>query len=176
MRRQVFLFRGGGSPPRELVVEERGPELAIAFGGKLDRLRAARLPDGRISLLFEDGRQFCGRGLPRDPGTVEISTRRGSRSIALAEPLRDRLAHSTEASEGGESRQEIRSLMPGRVVDVSVEPGDRVEAGKLLLVLEAMKMQNEIRAERGGRVTQVRVVAGEAVEGGAVLLALEVSG
>ncbi len=59
--------------------------------------------------------------------------------------------------------------MPGRVVEVAVAAGDRVEAGSLLLVLEAMKMQNEIRASRGGLVTRVVVEAGKAVEGGALL-------
>jgi biotin carboxyl carrier protein len=63
--------------------------------------------------------------------------------------------------------------MPGRVVEVSVAPGDSVPPGGLLLVLEAMKMQNEIRSARGGRVARVEVVAGRPVEGGARLVVLE---
>ena len=59
--------------------------------------------------------------------------------------------------------------MPGRVVEVAVAAGDRVEPRSLLLVLEAMKMQNEIRCARGGLVTRVAVEAGKAVEGGALL-------
>ena len=63
--------------------------------------------------------------------------------------------------------------MPGRVIQVSVALGESFERGDLLLVLEAMKMQNEIRAERGGLVKQVGIRAGEAVEGGAVLLTVQ---
>jgi len=62
--------------------------------------------------------------------------------------------------------------MPGRVVEVGVVEGDRVDAGGLLLVLEAMKMQNEIRAARGGIVTRVAAETGKAVEGGTLLLVL----
>jgi biotin carboxyl carrier protein len=62
--------------------------------------------------------------------------------------------------------------MPGRIVEVRVAPGDRVEPGALLLVLEAMEMQNEIRARAGGAVIRVSVSPGEAVERGAPLLAL----
>jgi biotin carboxyl carrier protein len=47
-----------------------------------------------------------------------------------------------------------------------VAQGDHVEAGAILLVLEAMKMQNEIRASRPGAVDRVDVAAGQTVEGG----------
>lgn len=86
------------------------------------------------------------------------------------------MARRAEPSEGGDQEEEIRAQMPGRVVEVSVRPGDRVQPGSLLLVLEAMKMQNEIRAERSGVVGRVMVAAGEAVEGGAALLAIESPG
>ena len=63
--------------------------------------------------------------------------------------------------------------MPGRVVEVLVEEGARVEAGQGLIVLEAMKMENEIQAEHEGVVKQVFVTAGQAVEGGDPLFELE---
>jgi biotin carboxyl carrier protein len=62
--------------------------------------------------------------------------------------------------------------MPGRVVEVSVAEGQTVAAGAILLVLEAMKMQNEIRASRGGVVARVAVAAGQAVDRGALLAAI----
>jgi biotin carboxyl carrier protein len=62
--------------------------------------------------------------------------------------------------------------MPGRVVEVSVAEGQTVAAGGILLVLEAMKMQNEIRASRGGVVARVAVAAGQAVDRGALLAAI----
>ena len=62
--------------------------------------------------------------------------------------------------------------MHGRIVEVRVAAGDHVEAGALLLVLEAMKMQNEIRASRPGDVERVEVVPGQTVEGGAFMLSI----
>jgi biotin carboxyl carrier protein len=53
--------------------------------------------------------------------------------------------------------------MPGKVVRVLVAAGDQVEAGRGLVVVEAMKMQNEIRAPKSGRVERVLVVEGQAV-------------
>ena len=68
--------------------------------------------------------------------------------------------------------EEVRALMHGRIVEVRVAPGDRVEAGVLLLVLEAMKMQNEIRASRAGAVERVEVAGGQTVEGGAFMVSI----
>jgi biotin carboxyl carrier protein len=67
----------------------------------------------------------------------------------------------------------VRAAMPGLVVSVAVAAGDAVAAGQLLLVLEAMKMQNPVCAPRNGRVARVLVAAGVQVEGGAALVELE---
>ena len=63
--------------------------------------------------------------------------------------------------------------MPGLVVRVEVTPGQRVEAGAALVVVEAMKMENELRALRAAVVAAVHVAPGQAVEKGAPLVTLE---
>lgn len=62
--------------------------------------------------------------------------------------------------------------MPGLVVRVAVQVGDRVEAGQPIVVMEAMKMENELRAPAPGTVIVVRASPGTAVEKGAVLVEL----
>lgn len=59
--------------------------------------------------------------------------------------------------------QRVLAPMPGKVVRVLVAAGDTVEAGRGLVVVEAMKMQNEIRAPKGGKVERVLVAEGQAV-------------
>jgi biotin carboxyl carrier protein len=58
-------------------------------------------------------------------------------------------------------------------VAVRVAPGDAIEAGAPLVVMEAMKMQNELVAEMAGTVREVRVAAGNAVESGATLVIVD---
>ena len=72
------------------------------------------------------------------------------------------------ASKGGPV--EVRAIIPGRVVAVSVLPGDDVEAGQQILVVEAMKMQNELRAPREGTVERVGVAVGDTIEVGDLLV------
>jgi biotin carboxyl carrier protein len=68
---------------------------------------------------------------------------------------------------------DIRAIIPGRVAGVRVAPGDAVEAGQTLLVVEAMKMQNELRAPRDGTVGRVAAGEGQTIERGDLLLVLE---
>ncbi len=63
--------------------------------------------------------------------------------------------------------------MPGLIVRVNVQPGDTVQPGQGLVVMEAMKMENELRAQSAGVVARVHVAPGTAVEKGALLLDLE---
>jgi biotin carboxyl carrier protein len=63
--------------------------------------------------------------------------------------------------------------MPGIIVEYRVNAGDAVKVGDVVLVLEAMKMQNEIAAEVTGKVTTVTHKAGDEVLKGDVLLVIE---
>jgi biotin carboxyl carrier protein len=67
---------------------------------------------------------------------------------------------------------DIRAIIPGRIAAVRVTPGDAVEAGETLLVVEAMKMQNELRAPRAGTVERVAVGEGRTIERGDLLVVL----
>lgn len=64
----------------------------------------------------------------------------------------------------------VESPMPGNILKVNVVPGQAVKEGDVLLILEAMKMENEIMAPKGGTVTQVLVSKGSTVETGAPLV------
>ncbi|MDN5747717.1 MAG: ATP-grasp domain-containing protein [Pseudonocardia sp.] len=63
--------------------------------------------------------------------------------------------------------------MPGTVVRVAAEQGQRVEAGAVIVVFEAMKMEHSVRAPVAGIVAELAVVVGETVESGAVLAVIE---
>ena len=66
----------------------------------------------------------------------------------------------------------VSAPMPGKVLSVNVKAGDAVKSGDVLLILEAMKMQNEIMAPADGTVSDVRVSAGQTVATGDVMVVL----
>jgi len=92
------------------------------------------------------------------------------------EVLDERTQHIRSLAGGGDQRRAagvLKAPMPGLVVRVQVQPGDKVAAGAPLVVLEAMKMENELKAGAPGIVKSVRVAPGEAVEKGQVLVEFE---
>ena len=66
----------------------------------------------------------------------------------------------------------VSAPMPGKVLSVNVKVGDAVKAGDVLMILEAMKMQNEIMAPADGTVSDVRVSANQTVSTGDVMIVL----
>ena len=63
----------------------------------------------------------------------------------------------------------VKSPMPGNILKICVSQGQKVNEGELLIVLEAMKMENEIVATKSGTVAQIAVSKGAVVETGTVL-------
>ena len=171
MRRQVFYLRGGEGDPEEVIVERRSSRCRVLRGERTDDLDVARLPDGRLSVLFEDGRQIASRGVPRAAEGVDVVAAGVARRVPIGKRREERSSLENASAAGGV--EEVRALMHGRIVEVRVAPGDSVEAGGLLLVLEAMKMQNEIRASRPGVVDRVEITAGQTVEGGAFMISIQ---
>ena len=86
---------------------------------------------------------------------------------------RARAVRSLAAATAPGGPEPVRAPMPGMVVRVLVAPGDRVQAGDGLIIMEAMKMENELRAKSAGRVKSVTVAPGMAVEKGMVLVTLD---
>ena len=70
---------------------------------------------------------------------------------------------------GGAGSVKVSSPMPGKILAVKANVGDSVKKGQVIVVLEAMKMENDIVAPQDGTVASINVTAGQSVESGAVL-------
>ncbi len=95
----------------------------------------------------------------------------GAEAVVAADSGRSRkkpVKPQLDSASGG-----ILAPMPGKIVDVLVKPGDNVAAGDVVLILEAMKMENELCAINKGVVKEVLVQKGDAAQGGQLLVTLE---
>ncbi len=93
--------------------------------------------------------------------------------LRLLDERQRRLRARDAGGFAADGAQVVRSPMPGKIVAVLVKPGELVEAGRGLVVVEAMKMENELRAAGAGVVSAVRVAAGDRVESNAELVVIE---
>ena len=69
--------------------------------------------------------------------------------------------------------KEVKAPMPGLVLDIRVVPGQTVQKGDVLLILEAMKMENAIKSATDGVVKQVKAVKGQSVEKNQLMILFE---
>jgi biotin carboxyl carrier protein len=79
-------------------------------------------------------------------------------------------ASASAAPVGGEK---VTSPMPGTILSLHVATGDTVRKGQVLMVLEAMKMENEIMSPRDGKVVSVSTAKGASVESGTLLCVIQ---
>ena len=96
--------------------------------------------------------------------TLEVMD--GAPAAAPAAPAAAPAAPVAAAPAGGEK---VSAPMPGTILSVNVQNGSAVKKGDVLLILEAMKMENEIMAPCDGTVASVSVTKGAAVESGSLL-------
>jgi 3-methylcrotonyl-CoA carboxylase alpha subunit len=140
-RRAFEVSVGGAAPRRFTLVSWRAPELALEDeAGQRHRLRVT---------VTDGGARFWVHGA------------RGSTALAERPRFPERVA--------AEEKGSCNAPMPGKVVRVVVGEGQAVEAGAVLVVLEAMKMEHSVRAPEAGIVTKLAVREGDQVDGGAVL-------
>lgn len=81
-------------------------------------------------------------------------------------------AQKTSAPTGAQGAVKVTSPFPGKVLQLKAEAGAQVSKGTVLMVVEAMKMENDIVAPEDGTVATINVAAGDAVEAGDVLATL----
>lgn len=106
---------------------------------------------------------------PRAPRAAAPAPRAAAAPATPAAPAAPAAPAPSAAAGGGTS---VECPMPGTVLDLKVAVGDTVKNGDVLLILEAMKMENEITAAGDGKVVSVNVTKGASVDAGDVLVVL----
>ncbi len=162
----------------EVVLTETGDGVTAEIDGRRYQLQIRNQSPGDYLILNE---VRGGHGVPPlqhvyqcdvEPSPAsrnqfEVQLRGKRHSITVLDPRRLRVGENSDRHHDGPT--EIVAQMPGKVVRVLVEVGEKVAKGAGLLVVEAMKMQNEMKSPRDGVVVSVNVQPGETVNAGGVL-------
>ena len=180
---RVALAHARPGDPDPIVVSHDGTATIVdgartdarleGLAGERALLRASHGgPAHRVLLAASDGNHsgaplgVTRREVVIDGWRFEVDVEPAARAELRERATRDR------AASGHSGPANVRAIIPGVVVSVSVTPGDTVTAGQQLLVVEAMKMQNELRAPRAGTIEHVAVGAGATIDVGDVLLVI----
>ncbi|MFW6039797.1 MAG: acetyl-CoA carboxylase biotin carboxyl carrier protein subunit [Gemmatimonadota bacterium] len=170
-REAIVRGDGPGARGREGLVELVGGERAAKDGSAAVRELPSR---GRVRrvLVGLDGWSRVAFAERRD-GRWHVELEGRAYAVRVDDERTHEIRALTEEIAPAVGDVELRAPMPGLVVRIAVSPGDSVEAGDGVLVMEAMKMENELRAERGGVVAEVHVAEGATVDRDARLVTFE---
>jgi biotin carboxyl carrier protein len=136
------------------IIERKGDSMTLAVDGRVGFYEFTK-DKGRITGVVHANRTF---------------------HAEVKNPQQEQLEHLlAEMGAGGASagEQHVAAPMPGKILAVRVKAGDKVEAGQVVLVLEAMKMENEIASSGEGTVRSVKCQTGANVNTGDVLIEIE---
>jgi len=172
-------FRNNPSQLQEVVFE--GPRGALTVGYRFGR-------GGRLTLRVEDGELGAPILHAAEPDRVDLEVdgvrrcyrvARSGNTVHVDSPLGHSALRELErfpAAVVEDAPGSLTSPMHGAVLSVNAAPGDTVERGAVVIVLEAMKMEHEILAPATGTVAELHVGEGEQVEAGTVLAVIDEDG
>lgn len=159
---------------KELEVEDDAAGLRIKIDGEWHQARLEQVGQTSLYALIVDDRPYELFAVERAEGYDIVI---GWDRYPVVVGTHERRPLPVPPSQQVPEREEaggwvVLSPMTGVVSHLYVQPGDRVGDGDVLMLIEAMKMNNELRAQRSGTVSEVYVGKGQRVEQGSALLLL----
>jgi len=169
---EKYLIRDGGDDVSLEILHADGRTFVRREGTEAWRdVQLERIGESGLYLLMVDSR----------PTELYLERRRGGAIVTIGRhifdydvsPWRPASMRSARAAAGASGHMRVTAPMTGSIIEVRCVPGDAVQKGQVLVVIESMKMNNELRALAAGRVESVPVEPGQRVNAGDLLVALE---
>ncbi|HHV53234.1 MAG: biotin/lipoyl-binding protein [Synergistota bacterium] len=136
----------------------------VVVNGKIYEVEVEELGEGSVRVASQPTQAYTP---PVPVASAPVAQTQPVPPAPVAQAPAPSPAPSTSAPAGATT---VSAPMPGKILKVSVQPGSAVKSGELLLILEAMKMENEILSPASGTVKEVRVKAGDSVNTGDTLV------
>lgn len=159
----IFIIAACGDKGLAYLKGDR--PLGIRYNEEKKSAPAGKLPASYTATV--EGKSFNVQVVSDDTVTVDGKTFKVNVATGKAS------AAPAAAAAGSGKTYEVTSPLPGTVVRTCVEPGDEVEAGEELLIIEAMKMETPVKAEKGGAVVEFLVAPKEVITAGQAIVVIE---
>lgn len=161
-----FSFWIGGEEHRLDLVQKGRNEFLATIGGQEHRVFHEILSsrevllniDGLVHTVFIDS-SLTSHNISVNGRSIKVYKKAAIQSLGI--------------KGRAQQKKDVKTSMPGKIIDVLVKEGENVEEGQAVLILEAMKMQNEIKTPQSGRIARIFPKAGDSVEAGALLFSVK---
>jgi len=145
---------------KKFRVEVNGEEFIV----NVEEIEAAGTAAKPEKTTSKTAKKAAPKAAPKTPAPTK-------KAEQAAEKVEKEEAEKSAPVEAGAG--DVTAPMPGNIMRINVEEGESVQQGDVLLVLEAMKMENEITASQAGKVAGVNVNVGESVDAGDILVSIK---
>lgn len=167
---QEFLYNGQIIPV--IVEEDKAQAAPKAYRAKVEGVEfsfsAASISPNEFTIYIDGAARRVFAAANGNRVYIHI----GGRVIALEAVDVDKKSFAKDSLEFG-SKDHVSTPMPGKVVKILVEVGERVEVKQPLVIVESMKMENEIKSPTNGTVKSIHYKAGDLVETGQPIIKIE---
>lgn len=155
--------------PHDVVVDKATGEYKVTIDGQI--YKCVFKDNG----LYINGELFPieVEGQLDEGATVSSSGRKMLVKVEQVREIEQVVLEAVDNGNNGGGAKVVEAPMPGKVITIKVKAGDEVRPNQVVVILEAMKMENEIMSEGSGKVKEIKVRPGETVEGGQALVVLE---
>lgn len=145
----------------------------VSINGKVVEVDFKSVSGQPIYSLLVDGQSYQAHVYTGEEDELQVLLRGVLHSAKVEDEREKRLRAAAGGGAADSGEFVLKAPMPGLVVKVSVNEGDEVKKGDVLVILESMKMQNELKSPRDGKVTRIQVKAGDSVEQRASMVSVE---
>ncbi len=154
-RENWFVAELNGRKVRLGIIEAKPGSLTLSVDGRV-RFYEFDKERGRIASVAHDNQNY----------RVSLRNRQQEQLEQLLEEFGAGLG-------GTATETTIKAPMPGKILGINVKRGEKIELGRVVLVLEAMKMENEISSTVEGKIQEIKVKVGDSVNTGDVMIEIE---
>lgn len=155
------------------LVSKEGNNVVLSINGKEFVVDVVMAENGACSILH-DGQSYNAQLIRQENSkNYKINTYSSSFNVEIVDTQAKYLQMKKKAVDMPEDK--VSSPMPGKVISIPVTEGQKVKAGDVLIVIEAMKMQNNYKASSDGKIKKILVKEGDTINGDQILITLDLN-
>ena len=144
----------------------------ISVNGQMQEVDFESVSGQPVYSMLIDGKSYESYVYETEEGW-QVLTRGRQYNLTIEDEREKRLRAAAGGGVAESGEFHLKAPMPGLVVAIPVNEGDKVEKGQVILILESMKMQNELKSPKSGTVGRIRVKQGEKVEQRQALMSVQ---
>lgn len=144
----------------------------VSVNGQIQEVDFESVSGQPVYSMLIDGKSYESYVYETEEGW-QVLTRGRQYNLTIEDEREKRLRAAAGGGVAESGEFHLKAPMPGLVVAIPVNEGDKVEKGQVILILESMKMQNELKSPKAGTVGRIRVKQGEKVEQRQALMSVQ---